>query len=61
MLDTSLAYQNEFLGCRLGAVTWVTSDKALLNLTMALSNQRAGCVSSEMVYGKSEIIDVSVM
>lgn len=61
MLDKSMSYQNEFLGCDLGSVVWITSDKAVLNLMQAVSERKAGCVSSKQASGQSDVIDVSFL
>uniref|UniRef100_A0A7M5WVD3 Uncharacterized protein n=2 Tax=Clytia hemisphaerica TaxID=252671 RepID=A0A7M5WVD3_9CNID len=57
LLDFSFTYQNEFHGCQLGSVVWVTSDKAFLNLMTSLTNGKAGCVSCDQPTGRSGIID----
>ena len=59
LLDYSFTYQNEFHGCHLGSIVWVTSDKALLNLMTALTNGKAGCVSCDQLTGRSDVINVS--
>lgn len=62
ILDRSLSYQNEFLGCDLGSVVWITSDKAVMNLVQAISERKAACVSSAQASGcggGNDVIDVS--
>ena len=60
ILDESLAYHNEFLGCQLGSVVWITSDKALLNLMVALNERKAGCITNDSYPSASnDTIDVS--
>ena len=62
ILDRSLSYQNEFLGCDLGSVVWITSDKAVMNLVQAISERKAACVSSPQASGcgsGNDVVDVS--
>ena len=55
-----MGYQNDFLGCDLGSVIWITSDKAMMNLIQAVSDRKAACVSSQQASGgRSDVIDVS--
>ena len=58
ILDNTQVYQNEFHGCSLGAIMWMTSEKVVMNLMEALTNHKPGCISSDSLHGKLEVINV---
>lgn len=59
MFESTFEYHHEFLGCNLDSIMMMLSEKVLVNLVLALADRKAGCISGDLLVGKSVLVNVS--